>query len=174
MNNWQENCEIAQRGVELALPLIRQMGRPIELSGEQEGILAIQRLGIDIIVDRASVPLCIEVKTEVTTSPNIFIELIQNRFIENSPGWFHTIKSPILIWTFLDTYHGYIIRTNPLLQWVRENIHQLPERMGKRSIGLTPSWTSITSGIGSENIQHWHCLDTDTEMSQKLKTMKLL
>ena len=174
MSDWRGNCEIAQRGVELALPLIRQLGRPIELNGEQEAILAIQRHGIDVIVEREPSPLCIEVKGEVTTSPNIFIELIQNRFLEYSPGWYHTITSPILIWVFLDNYHGYIIRTNPLLRWVSRNLYQLPERNGERSTGLTPSWTSITSNIGSENIQHWHCLDTDAEMRQTLKTMKLL
>lgn len=174
MKDWQGNCAIAQQGITVAMPLIRLLGKPIELNGEQEAILAIQKQGIDIIVDREPSPLCVEVKTEVTTSPNIFVELIQNRFLDHSPGWYHTIKSPILIYAFLDTGHGYIMRTYPLLQWVSRNLYQLPERKGERSLGLTPTWTSVTSGIGDHNIQHWHCMDTDSEMRQSLQTMKLL
>lgn len=174
MDDWSVNCEIGQRGIDVALPVLSLIGRPVVLNGDQAAILAIQKLGIDVIVDRDDIPLCVEVKAELTTSPNIFLEITQNRFIRNSPGWFCTIKSPLLVWTFLDNYHGYIVNTYPLLEWVSNTKQHIPERNGKRSVGLTPSWASITSNIGPENIQHWHVMDTDHELQTKLQTMNLI
>lgn len=173
--NWTEACLVGNQGVTLVLPMIQLLGNTIVMSGTHPITLTNQRLGVDCITQSrlTGEPIYVEIKTEQHTSDNIFVETVQNRGIA-SEGWFHTIQSDLLVWVFLDYHHGYLMRVNPLFEWVNDNSCNLPVRCSDKGVGYTPAWTSITSELGPENIQAWDILNTDRELQNKLQTMHLL
>lgn len=174
---WPETCEIGQKGIRLAMPLLQLLGQPTEMTGNHPITLTNQKQGVDIFIKHrlTGQPFYVEIKTEQTWSENLFVELLQN-VNTGSPGWFYTVKSHLLMWVFLDNPSGYLMRTNPLQKWVKQNWdkHYIFRPKGLMSVGLCPSWLSVSCGIGPENAQEWHLFDSVDNHQQTLTKMKLL
>lgn len=175
MNEWLRTCSISRQGERLVLPLLSQLGQVIEMKGDHEITLINQRAGVDFVIAHSmtGLPLFCELKTEETTSPNIYLEVVQNRDI-NSIGWWKTIRSDLLTWCFLDTLGGYIVKVHPLREWVSRQDLPLKEPETVNSAAYLASWLSISSGVGPGNIQPWNYYDSDHELQQKLTIMNLL
>jgi len=149
-------CETGDKAIATALPLLKTIGTVELIEGGSELTRQLQKSGVDAMVF-TQIGQCygIEVKGATKTYSTIHIETVQDTR-SNSPGWIHNIESDFLLWVYLDSLLGYMLRVKPLREWFGLNEwrydpveHRKPS--GACSLGILVKWKMLYDELGANN-----------------------
>lgn len=151
-----EYCNIGDQAIQKALPLLQTIGTVQLIESGTEITNQLQLSGVDAMIFVSQGKLfCIEIKGSKKTYDKIHIETVQDTRTD-SPGWIYNIKSDFLLWVYIDTEVGYMLRVCPLKDWfdLNEKTYKRVEHSkpsGACSLGILVKWERLYYDLGSNN-----------------------
>lgn len=147
---------IGDQAIQAALPLLRSIGTVEILETGSDMIKQLQDSGADLMLFTGNGSFkCIEVKGALKTYSTIHIETVQDTRT-GSKGWIYNIESDFLLWIYIDTRVGYMLRVRPFKQWfdLHEWLYDRVEHKknsGACSLGILVKWEDLYKYLGAKN-----------------------